>query len=335
MKNISFILAVFLYLSFSTVTAKGQDKFANKSDDITSSIKNAIGQSRSLGNTDLISVEVSTDKGSYLMDETIEISITAKNNTDSTITLEFSNGCLSSYFIDGIEYDRGYPQGYYLCTMAFEYLNIPADSTYTLVHNHSLINTPLNIGVHDLNGNVQTYPIGLSSPPIQFEVLPNQGIPVNGIVDYRNESNTPLSDATVYLLSIVGDTLQQTQTNASGEYEFNILAGQYFITATCDKQWGGLNMLDFQRMRQYFSFQYQMDELQQMAANLDENAMINLFDAQLLRKKLSFQPTPQWIAPDFVFETKFVEIFDFSDQLNFNIKGLCSGDVDGSYIPLN
>ncbi len=123
-------------------------------------------------NPEPIIVEVSTDKFSYTQDEIIEISITAQNNTDSTITLEFSNSCQSSYLIDEIEYDRGYPNGYYLCTMAFEYLDIPANSTFTWVHNHSLVITPLGLGSHQLVGSVDTYPNIITSISISFEVLP-------------------------------------------------------------------------------------------------------------------------------------------------------------------
>ena len=78
-----------------------------------------------------------------------------------------------------------------------------------------------------------------------------------------------------------------------------------------------------------------MDNLQKLAGDLDENTNINLLDILFVRRKLSFQPVPQWSAPDYVFEVKVVEVHEGNFNVEINIKGLCSGDVNGSFVPAN
>ncbi len=164
----------------------------------------------------------------------------------------------------------------------------------------------------------------------------NQNFYIFGTINYHNQQVNALSDVTVSLFSQSGELIQQTQTNTNGEYEFTVSnTGDYQITVECDKEWGGVNMLDVLRMRQYLSFQYQMDDLQKLAGDIDESAAINMLDILYVRRKLSFQPVPQWTAENYVFEESEIEIVSGVTNYEINIQGLCSGDVDGSYIPEN
>jgi hypothetical protein len=58
-----------------------------------------------------------------------------------------------------------------------------------------------------------------------------------------------------------------------------------------------------------------------------------LSDVIYIRQKLALMNPPQWTAPNWLFETATISIAPGDGVTTKNIKGLCSGDANGSYVP--
>ena len=116
-------------------------------------------------------IEVLTDKYQYTQDETIEISIKAINQTEEEKVLEFHELIKSNYSIDGVYFNNGAAWSNNPNYSAITYIRIPASGDTTFTHHHSLSDSLLSIDIHQLVGNLCTYPENLYSIPIQFEII--------------------------------------------------------------------------------------------------------------------------------------------------------------------
>jgi uncharacterized protein (TIGR02145 family) len=155
---------------------------------------------------------------------------------------------------------------------------------------------------------------------------------VTGTLTYNNTQQTTLSCIKVYLKTIQGVIVDSTDTDISGHYEFfNIPDGNYSLTATTTKAWGGVNSTDALQALKHFVQMIQLEGLKHTAANVDMNPNINSIDALIIQKRFIMEIN-SFPVGDWAFENPNVTIIGPSTN-TVNMKGICFGDVNGSYTP--
>jgi hypothetical protein len=163
-------------------------------------------------------------------------------------------------------------------------------------------------------------------------ITPNSTNKVSGIISYNNEAGIPMSNCVVNLMDENGISIDQTNSDNTGYYEFSsVHTGTYTTEITTDKAWGGLNMIDASITRQKIAFLTEFTPLQIAAADVNLSNSVNMIDVGLMRQKIAFLNPPQWLIPNYVFEKPTVVVYGF--DVTVNIKALCAGDVNGSFIP--
>ncbi len=182
-------------------------------------------------------------------------------------------------------------------------------------------------------------PFNLTSP----NFLPMNGSPVlngsrwvktiNGKIEYANTALTDLNNVTVTCKNASGKIIGTAMTNTTGDYTIHAVDGVFDLTVECNKAWGGLSIADVVRLRQGIANPASLTAIQAKAGDVNPSAGISIADVVVMRQRLAGQPTPNWIAPDYVFETATVTIPPSAGPTTKNILGLCSGDVNGSFTP--
>ncbi len=153
---------------------------------------------------------------------------------------------------------------------------------------------------------------------------------LNGIMTYDNQSNTVLNNVKV-VLKKSGIITDSTVTNASGNYEFlNIVNGLYNLTPFTTKLWGGANSTDALIIRRYTAGLHTLSGLRLKCADVDNDNLVNTADGLNIKRRIVGLISSFNIG-DWVFENPDININGSS--VTQNIKGITSGDVNGSYTP--
>jgi hypothetical protein len=160
---------------------------------------------------------------------------------------------------------------------------------------------------------------------------PAGNVMLSGEVEYKNNAETPIANALVKLKQ-AGTTIAQTQTNAYGNYQFsNIPAGTYDLVVSHSGPWGGVNSADGLLIIKYFAGITNLTELNLSVANLNNIPVVNSADA-LLAVRRFVGLISSFSVPDWIFETHTVTLSPGNPVIR-DVKGLCAGDVNGSYTP--
>ncbi len=165
---------------------------------------------------------------------------------------------------------------------------------------------------------------------ITITITPAYGT-VSGAVIYDNLSQDGLAACTVYLLS-GPDTLYQTLTDSTGHYQFSETGpGSYTITASCNLAWGGGNAVDALGIMNHFAGNILLEGIRLEAADVNHSGYVNAVDALNTMKRFvglisSFE------LGDWIFE-KHDFTLNPPENISVQVKGLCTGDVNGSYQP--
>lgn len=163
------------------------------------------------------------------------------------------------------------------------------------------------------------------------ELVPMGFQKIQGYVKYRNASNTPLQGVTVKL-RLGGGIVATTTTLANGYYSFTgIPPGTYYLSCLAAAPWGGVNAADALKIMNYFAGIESLDPLQFKAADNDVSNFINTTDALNVMKRF-VGISGKFNQADWVFDSPVINLPN-STIVNQNIKGLCTGDINGSYIP--
>lgn len=183
-----------------------------------------------------------------------------------------------------------------------------------------------------------TDPFNLTNP----NFLPMAGSPVlirsywckevSGTVAYDNTASTPLSGVTVNVNDGSKGIVQSTTTDASGNYTFDyVFEGAYTLSASSTAAHGGINSTDALLIRRHSIGLTTLTGLRLTGADVNESSSINSTDALLVRRRSIGLPVGSWTLSDWIFETPAITITNSNITQDF--LGLCSGDVNGSYIP--
>lgn len=154
---------------------------------------------------------------------------------------------------------------------------------------------------------------------------------IKGTITYDNTNNSPITNSVV-LLKQNGNTVAQTTTNLAAQYEFSYLAaGAYTIECLITKPWGGGNAGDALRILKHFTGLNPLFGLQLKAADADSSTFVNTSDALLVLKRFVGMING-FPAGDWILETNIQNVTS-PGTVTANLKILCTGDVDGSFIP--
>jgi len=157
------------------------------------------------------------------------------------------------------------------------------------------------------------------------------GYTLSGTVKYANTQNSPLKLVTVNLKQN-GNIIQTTQSNTLGEYTFsNVAPGTYTLTCTTNNAWGGVTGADALLVQMYvINPSLITDPLKLCAADVNLVGGITGADALLNKRRVAFLIN-EFPAGDWCFEVPSVTISN--QNVVQAIRGICTGDVNGSYIP--
>jgi hypothetical protein len=154
---------------------------------------------------------------------------------------------------------------------------------------------------------------------------------IQGIVTYDNNSSTPIDSAVVELYN--GQQLiRQAVTGNNGLFVMqSVPPGNYLLTASCSLPWGGGNAVDALHILRHFSVISLLSGLRLLAADVNEDDNINAIDAlQVMRRFV--QLIDSFPKGDWLFQQQEIILLPGHNQV-LNLRGICTGDVDGSYIP--
>jgi hypothetical protein len=167
---------------------------------------------------------------------------------------------------------------------------------------------------------------------------------LSGILTYDLPNSQVLDNVTIYIKNGAEPTplapaplpvvLYTTTTNASGYFEVNVPNGSYFLYASTTKDWEGIDGGDVTQIRRQIaglSNGIDGSAIRTRSADVSQDGEIDGTDVTALRRRIAgLTPNPNYKAPDWIFENPAVTV-NGAALPNQNFKGLCSGDVNGSY----
>lgn len=154
---------------------------------------------------------------------------------------------------------------------------------------------------------------------------------ISGNLTYDNAVNTPLVNLKLGLYNGFS-IIDSTTTNAAGDYAFSPqLNGIYTISVHNNKPFGGVNSTDALVAQRYFVGLDFLSGLKLKAADVNNSSSVNSSDALIIRRRFSGLIT-SFPAGDWIYNPDTV-IINFAPSI-MNFKGICIGDINGSYFPL-
>lgn len=156
------------------------------------------------------------------------------------------------------------------------------------------------------------------------------GFTISGTVEYDNYLHTTMEQVEVSLYR--NDTvISSTNTDNQGHYSFpSIQPGHYRISCSYTGDWGGVNATDALIMLRHFVGLSYLQGIRKKAGDVDGSHIINAVDPLASSKRFTGMIN-SFPAGDWVFESPEFEVF--SGGIILTIKGLCMGDVNGSFEP--
>ncbi len=155
------------------------------------------------------------------------------------------------------------------------------------------------------------------------------GFQLSGMVNYDNVINTSMWGTKVYLCNAAA-VLDSATTTSTGGFTFsNLMPGTYFLNGHTSKTWGGVNAADALKIMQHYVFIDTLSDFRQRAADLDMSNYINASDA-LVDMRRFVGLINGFNTGDWLFDNT---VFTLSSNTSRNLKAICFGDVNGSYIP--
>ena len=190
-----------------------------------------------------------------------------------------------------------------------------------------------------------------NSAPHKISVLSN--FRISGYAKYENNPHTPLNGLKITLWK--NGAVQGTPviTSTTGYYEFTgLVNGTYNLQVTSAapggawQTWNGVNNTDYLLVAKHAAGTALLADtppVVRIAASVKlPHPLINTVDADAIRKAGTFGwGTPAWFdIPKWVFsgvdQANRIDTFSLAcANLTRDIRGLCAGDVNGTYVPVN
>jgi hypothetical protein len=152
-------------------------------------------------------------------------------------------------------------------------------------------------------------------------------------VRYHNSDSTVLNNTWVKLRDGVFNVIQSSKTNNEGMATFVMLPNDlYLLQGETTRSWGGGNATDALMIMHHFASLYQLTGIRQYVADVNMSQSINATDALNVLQRFA-QIINSFPAGDWAFMTDTNPLSISGAPLNTTLWGLCTGDVNGSYIP--
>ncbi len=154
---------------------------------------------------------------------------------------------------------------------------------------------------------------------------------VSGTLVYDNISASLLLNVTVTLTPVNNGNSFTSITDTNGNYSFNnILPGNYNLSASSSNQFpvNYVNATDALLVARYFVGLNTLNPLRLLAADVDNSGGANATDALIIVRRFAGLIN-SFAKPDWIFEAKQISVAN-SNLTSQNIKGIATGDVDGS-----
>lgn len=164
-----------------------------------------------------------------------------------------------------------------------------------------------------------------------------QTVNVTGKYIYHNDIQSPLSDLKVKLINQTNQVVATTITNSDGIYSFtNVPTGEYSIQASTDQPSHGYTMQDCFSVLQHISGFLPLDNIQLLAADVDNNNIVDRDDLNLMNAAWT-KPSIKFPAGDWKFETPHFTV-NGTKRAEEDIpippaSGSSSGDLGSVYAP--
>lgn len=154
---------------------------------------------------------------------------------------------------------------------------------------------------------------------------------INGIITYENSISSPISNTQITLINNQYN-VYSTQSDAAGNYAFgSVYNGSYQLGASVNKPSGGINAIDALNVLKHFVNISPLTGIKLQAADVDGTGFVNSSDGLMIAKRfvqmISTFPVGDWLVPE-------VTVNALSNaSITSNLKAICYGDVDGSFVP--
>ncbi len=170
----------------------------------------------------------------------------------------------------------------------------------------------------------------MATDAITINIIPVYNI--SGQLTYDNFTNTVMENSVIVLMDTAGNPIDTASTNSNGYYTiYDKPDGDYFISGTTTKTWGGGNSTDALLIQNHVVFLSSLSGLSIYAADVNNSSSLSSTDALLvLRRTVNLDTF--FLAGNWVVETDTISVN--GTNLTHNLKALCMGDVNGSYTPL-
>jgi hypothetical protein len=157
------------------------------------------------------------------------------------------------------------------------------------------------------------------------------GYNYSGQVLYQNYN--PMSGVTATLQTMEGDAISTSVTDYNGLYEFtDVPAGDYIVSFVTEEEAGGVEIDDAYLILQYLDEEIELTPIQELAADVNGNGVINMGDHNQIVNHYLNHGTPFPVGP-WVFDNDTIVIpCESRDGGGFSM-GSSSGDVNGSLQP--
>lgn len=159
------------------------------------------------------------------------------------------------------------------------------------------------------------------------------GAAISGKVTYDNAPlDTPISCSKIYLKTTGGTIIDSTTTDLNGDYRFcGVQDGSYKVVPQTAKIPGGINSTDALLAVKHLVEIITLTGIRYLAGDVNGGGYINSTDALVITKRYT-QLIPTFSIGDWIFDNPTITISGISAKV-IDIKGLCVGDLNGSYIP--
>ncbi|MBE0641246.1 MAG: T9SS type A sorting domain-containing protein, partial [Bacteroidales bacterium] len=169
-----------------------------------------------------------------------------------------------------------------------------------------------------------------ASDNVTIYVGPQDGATISGFLTYDNAASSPIPSSSVYLNQLTpADT---SLTGSGGEYSFmDVSTGWYNLSASSRRPWGGVNAADGLLIMKHFVDSLTLTGLRAGAADVNASNYVNAVDALMCNRRFTGLDT-SFASGDWLFESPSFYTIGIGTG-SVNLKGICYGDVDGSFIP--
>lgn len=154
---------------------------------------------------------------------------------------------------------------------------------------------------------------------------------LSGHITYANSLASPLGNVLV-TLSGNGIIPQSIATDSQGYFSFSGVApGNYTLTCQSTSPWGGGGSNDALMVLHHYVGNSTLTGINLVAADPNNTGYVNSADALEIAKRF-VEIISSFSRPDWIFEAPQLNIPP-TGTTEIMIKGICTGDVNGSYIP--